>query len=108
MKKRLRRAARRAAENPVLRKSAESMKPTPNLWGIFGVLFFFIFPEILGFWKGREITAWAHLHALQEPDRMLRLSYWMLEKLFEDGGSWINLGIGLALLGWIFYEWQKR
>ena len=107
MKKRLRRAAKRAAENPVLRKSAQSMKPTPNLWGVGGVLLLFILPEIVGFWRGAEIASWAHARWLEEPDRMFRMNYWMLEKLFEEGGSWLNLGIGLALLGWIVYEWRK-
>jgi len=105
MKKRLWRAAQRAAQNPVLRQSARSLKPAPSLWGISGVLFFFILPELIGFWRGKEIAAWAHAHYLEEPDRILRMNYWLLEKLFEEGGSWINLGIGLALLGWILYEW---
>jgi hypothetical protein len=30
-----------------------------------------------------------------------------MEKLFEDGGSWVNLGIGLLLLFWLFWEWRK-
>ena len=108
MKKRLKTAARRAAANPVLRHSARSLKPTPNLWGILGVLLFFILPEILGFWRGREIAAWAHARMLEEADAMGRRLYWLLEKLFEDGGSWVNLGIGAALLGWIFYEWRRK
>jgi hypothetical protein len=107
MKRRLQRAARRAAENPVLQKSAESLKPTPNLWGLFGILFFFILPELIGFWRGHAIAAWAHSHYLQEPDRILRMNYWLLEKLFEEGGSWVNLGIGVALLGWLIYEWRR-
>ena len=81
------------------------MRPRPNLWGIAGVLFFFILPELIGFWRGTEIAAWAHSHYLQEADRMMRMNYWLLEKLFEEGGSWVNLGIGVGLLGWILYEW---
>ncbi|WP_456391816.1 hypothetical protein [Nitratifractor sp.] len=107
MKRRLHRAARRASANPVLRQSLRSLKPTPNLWGIAGTLLLFILPELLAFWRGTEITAWAHAHYLQESDRILRLNYWLLEKLFEDGGSWVNLGIGIALLGWIIYEWRR-
>lgn len=89
-----------------MRQSARSLKPTPNLWGILGVLFFFILPEVIGFWRGKAIAQWAHARMLQEPDFMGRKVYWILEKLFEDGGSWVNLGIGIALLVWIFYEWR--
>jgi hypothetical protein len=106
MRERFRSAARRASENPVLRRSARSLKPTPSLWGIAGVLLFFILPEIIGFWRGKAIAQWAHAQALQEPSAMGRSVYWILEKLFEEGGSWVNLGIGIALLVWIFYEWR--
>jgi hypothetical protein len=108
VKKRLRKAAQRAARNPVLRQNARSMKPTPTLWGIAGVLLFFILPEIIAFWRGHEIALWAHAHYLEEPDRILRLNYWLLEKIFEEGGSWLNLGIGVALLAWIGYEWRQK
>jgi len=108
MKKRFQRAARRAAANPVLRKSVESVRPTPNLWGIAGVFLFFILPEIIGFLEGREIAAWAHARFLEEPDAIGRKIYLLLEMLFEDGGSWLNLGIGFLLLGWVLYEWRKR
>ncbi len=108
MKRRIKQAARRAAANPVLRQSARSLKPTPNLWGVLGTVLFFILPEIIGFWRGKEIAAWAHAQMLQEPDAMGRQVYWLLEKLFEEGGSWINLGIGVTLLGWIFYEWRHK
>ena len=107
MKRRLKRAAERAAANPVLRQSARSLKPSRSFWGVLGVLLFFIFPEIVGFLWGEEITAWAHAHYLTEPERILRMNYWLLEKLFEDGGSWVNLGIGVALLGWIEWDYYR-
>jgi len=108
MKRRLHRAARRAAANPILRQSFQSLKPKPNLWGIVGTLLLFILPEILAFWRGSEIAAWAHAHYLQEPDGILRLNYRLLEMIFAEGGSWVNLGIGIALLGWIVYEWRRE
>ncbi|WP_292661678.1 hypothetical protein [Nitratifractor sp.] len=106
MKKRIKRAAERAAANPVLRQSARSLKPGTGFWGIVGVLAFFILPELVAFAWGPEITAWAHGHYLTEPIRLMRLNYWMVEKLFEDGGSWVNLGLGVALLIWI--AWERR
>ena len=104
---RLRRALHRARSNPVLSRTARSIKPTPNLWGIAGVFFFFILPEIIGFWRGKEIASWAHARFLEAPDRMERMNYWLLEKIFEEGGSWINLAVGIALLAWILIEWRR-
>ena len=101
MKQRIKSAAERAASNPILRKSAQSLKPDRTVWGVLGILLFFILPEIIAFIWGTEITKWAHAHTLTEPTEMGRRMYWLLEKIFEDGGSWINLGIGLALLGWM-------
>ncbi len=107
MKKRIQSAVKQAAKNPALRKSAQSLKPGRSIWGVLGVLFFFIFPEIVGFVWGAEITQWAHAHTVTEPTELGRKTYWLLEKLFEDGGSWVNLGIGVALLGWLAWDWLK-
>ena len=107
MKRRMTEAARRVAQNPVVKKSAQSMKPEATVWGVLGVVLFFIVPEIVGFVWGEEITAWAHRMSLTQPDEIERKFYWVLEKLFEDGGSWVNLGIGVFLLLWIGWEWKK-
>jgi hypothetical protein len=107
MKKYIKSAAQRAANNPVLQKSAQSLKPDQSLWGVLGVLLFFILPEIVSFIWGAEITEWAHAHTITEPTEIGRRMYWILEKLFEDGISWLNLGIGIALLGWLTWDWRR-
>ena len=108
MKKRIKSAAEKAAKNPALRKSAQSLKPSRSIWGVLGVLLFFILPELVGFYRGAEIAAWAHTHTVTEPTEIGRRLYWVLEKLFEDGGSWINLSIGIALLGWLAWDWKNE
>ena len=107
MKKRIRSAADRVAKNPVLQKSVQSLKPDRSVWGVLGVVFFFFVPEIVGFIWGEEITGWAHAQTLSEPTEIGRKVYWVLEKLFEDGGSWINLSIGVLLLVWLFWDREK-
>jgi len=107
MKKRIKSAARRAAKNPALRKSAQSLKPSRSIWGVLGVLFFFILPEVISFIWSPEITEWAHAHTATEPTEIGRRTYWLLEMLFEDGVSWLNLGIGIALLGWLAWDWRQ-
>jgi len=107
MKKRIRSAASRVAKNPVLQKSAQSLKPNRSIWGVLGVVLFFIVPEIVGFIWGEEITDWAHAQTLSEATEVGRKLYWVLEKLFEDGGSWVGLSIGILLLVWLFWDWKK-
>jgi hypothetical protein len=107
VKKRIKAAAERAAKNPALRKSAQSIKPSKSIWGVLGVILFFFVPEIIGFIWGEEITTWAHAQTLSEPTETGRRLYWVLEKLFEDGGSWINLSIGVLLLVWLFWDWKR-
>ena len=87
MKQHLKRLSQRAVQNPVLQKSVASLKPDLSILGFFWVILFFIVPELIGFVWGSEISTWAHTEALSEPKRIGRSVYWVLEKLFEDGGS---------------------
>ncbi len=108
MKERLKRAAHRARANPVLAHTAKSIKPDRSIWGILGVLIFFIIPEIVGFVYGKEIAVWAHANYTTEADSIKSTIYLLLEKIFEDGGSWLNLSIGIALLLWIVLDKEER
>ncbi len=107
MKKRIRSAAERVAKNPVLQKSAQSLKPDRSILGVLGVVLFFFVPEIVGFIWGEEITDWSHAQTLSEPTEIGRKLYWVLEKLFENGGSWVGLSIGVLLLVWLFWDREK-
>ncbi len=107
MKKRIKSVAERVVKSPTLQKSAQSLKPNRSIWGLLGILLFFIVPELVGFIWGEEIAAWAHAQTLSEPTEMGRRLYWVLEKLFEDGGSWVNMGIGILLLVWLFWDGKK-
>lgn len=109
MKEKIRVISNRVKSNPVLRESAKSLKPEATLWGFAGVLFFFILPEVIGFIWGREIAEFAHNKSLTESLEIARGFYWALEKLFEDGGSWFNLSIGIMIILWMAYErWYKN
>ncbi len=107
MKKRIKTAVESAVKNPVFQKSAQSLKPNRSIWGLLGILLFFIVPELIGFIWGEEIAVWAHAKTVTEPTEMERNLYWVLEKLFEDGGSWVNMGIGILLLVWLFWDGKK-
>lgn len=103
MREKLQTAAYRIKTNPALRRSFAQMKPKKTVWGFLGVVLFFIAPEIIAFIWGAEITAYAHTQLLHAPAEPIATWYKGLVMLFEDGGSWVNLLLGFAFLGWLFY-----
>ncbi|MHC3994359.1 hypothetical protein ACXWTF_05980 [Thiomicrolovo sp. ZZH C-3] len=95
-------AAYRLKHNPALRRSLAQMKPKKTVWGFLGVVLFFFVPEMIAFIWGADITAYAHAQMLDVPAEPLATWYELLVMLFEEGGSWVNLGIGFAFLLWLF------
>ncbi len=93
---------KKIAENPKLREAVHSMKPTRTIWGFLGVVLFFIVPEVIAFLWGGEITQLATQALAHADSAALKAYYNALIFLFEDGGSWVNLGIGIGFLVWLF------
>jgi len=91
------------AKNPHTQKVILSMKPQKNIWGISGVVFFFIVPEIIAYIWGVDITQYAKNELLTANDFLEQKYYEFLVMLFEDGMSWFNLAFGVALLFWLFF-----
>ncbi|MCI0500798.1 MAG: hypothetical protein L0Y61_03515 [Epsilonproteobacteria bacterium] len=87
--------------NPNVQNSLHSMKPEKSLLGFIGIVFFFIVPEIVGFTYGTEIIQYAKL-GLEINTGFLTYYYDLLIMLFEEGGSWFNLALGVGLLVWLF------
>lgn len=79
------------------------MKPAKTVWGFFGIVLFFIVPEIIAFIWGSDITVYAKEELLIAASAVERQYYELLVMLFEEGGSWVNLAIGFALLVWLFF-----
>lgn len=94
---------RQIAQNPATKKALVSLKPEKSLWGFFGVILFFIVPEIIAFIWGAEITAYAKEILLHASSSLERFYCDLLVMLFEDGESWFNLALGTALLIWLFF-----
>jgi len=93
---------KKAAASPAAKAAVKSMKPEKSIWGFLGVVLFFIVPEIIAFIWGGAITEYAKSALLNEPGA-LKYYFDALIFLFEEGGSWVNLSIGLALLVWLFF-----
>lgn len=103
MKQILTAKAQQILRNPKTQKALHSLKPEKTLWGFFGVLLFFIAPEIVAFIWGGEITAYAREALVSAVSPPQHYYYELLVMLFSEGGSWFNLGFGVLLLVWLFF-----
>ncbi|MCX6073576.1 MAG: hypothetical protein NTY39_04575 [Campylobacterales bacterium] len=90
-------------QSPAAAKAVQSMKPEKSVWGFFGIVLFLIVPEIVAFIWGVEITAYAKQELLVATSFIEKQYYNLLVMLFEEGGSWVNIGIGVGLLVWLFF-----
>ena len=94
---------RKIAGHPATTKALTSLKPEKSVWGFGGIVLFLIVPEIIAFIWGIEITEFAKAQLPLNSSFLEKQYYDLLVVLFEDGGSWLNLGIGAALLIWFFF-----
>lgn len=103
MKHKIKSKAQQIAKNPIAKKALLSMKPDKSFWGFLGIVFFFIVPEIIAFIWGVNITAYAKAQLPLATFFVDEQYYKLLIMLFEEGGSWVNIGIGIVLLIWLFF-----
>jgi len=103
MKHKLKAKVQQIAQHPKTKKAFLSMKPEKSLWGVLGVILFFIVPEIIAFIWGINITSYANRELLLATSMIGQQYYKLLIMLFEEGGSWMNLGMGIVLLIWLFF-----
>ena len=87
--------------DPKLKKAVDSIRPKRTFWGVTGIILFFFVPELVTYIWQPELIGWAHRHSLTEPLAIQRMLYTQLEKMFADGVSWVNIGMGTALLVWL-------
>lgn len=91
------------AKHPTTRKVVTAIKPEKSIWGFLGITLLLIVPEIIAFIWGTDITVFAKEALTQQHSAMEQKYYELLVMLFEEGGSWFNLAIGIALLIWFFF-----
>ncbi len=102
MRNKIKKIQERIDQDPKLKKAVTSIKPKKTIWGILGVIVFFFLPELITYIWQEPLISWAHQHSMTEPFEGLRLLYAQLEKMFADGVSWVNIGIGILLLVWLW------
>ncbi|MDP3301977.1 MAG: hypothetical protein Q8S36_08445 [Sulfuricurvum sp.] len=103
MKHKIKTKIKQITQHPRTQKVLVSLKPEKSVWGFLGIVLFLIVPEIIAFIWGVEITAFAKAQTLLPPSFFEEQYCNLLLMLFEEGGSWLNLAIGAALLIWFFF-----
>ncbi len=95
--------------NPEFQEKLQEMKPKRNIWGILGVVLFFFVPEVVNVLWHVEITAWIKELIKSVPTTpMSELLEWATGKLFTGKISFLNIGVGIAFLVWIFWDDIKK
>jgi hypothetical protein len=91
--------------NQEFQEKLQEMKPKRNIWGILGVVLLFFVPEVVNVLWHKEITAW--IMELIESAPVTPMSgalEWLTKQLFTGEVSYFNIGLGIALLVWIFWD----
>jgi hypothetical protein len=101
--KKLQKKAKKAVQSPAGRRALTSLKPSKTVWGFLGIVLFFIAPEVVAFIWGEAIAAHASEQLPLASSTALSYYYEGLAMLFENGVSWVNLLVGIALLVWFFF-----
>ena len=100
MREKIKTIQERLEHDPKFQEAVEKIRPEWSFWGIMGVAFFFFVPELVtAIWQ-EPLIHWAHLHSITESLAPMRKMYAMLEEMFRDGVSWVNVGLGVLFLVW--------
>jgi len=100
MKKKIKTIQNRLEHDPKFQEVVQRVRPEWSFWGIVSIGLFFFLPELItAIWQP-ELVSWAHLHSITEPFASMRNMYAMLEEMFRDGVSWVNVGLGVLFLVW--------
>jgi len=95
--------------NPEFQAKLQEMKPKKSIWGILGVILFFFVPEYLNVMYHQEINAWIAEYAKSYPiEAMREMMVTLSSKVFDGKISFLNIGLGIAFLVWIFWDDIKR
>ena len=95
--------------NQEFQSKLQEMKPKRSIWGILGVVLLFFVPEVINVLWHEEIKAWiSELLKTAPVTKVSELLEWMTGKVFTGEVSFFNIGVGVAILVWIFWDDIKR
>ena len=87
--------------NEKVKEVFKKMKPKKTFLGFISIFLLFIFPEIISFTYGSDITAYCEEKLKQDIPYSEFYLYENIEILLGEG-SWLNLIVGIAFLLWLF------
>jgi len=103
MKQKLNNIKTNLKNNPEFQEKLQQMKPKRNIWGLLGVVLVFFVPEIMSYFYSIEINQWVTELAQTAPNQEIdSLLEWSSKNLFNGEVSWLNIGLGVAFLVWMF------
>ncbi|MBU1667942.1 hypothetical protein KKC13_05945 [bacterium] len=89
--------------NPEFQDKLQQMKPSRSILGVLGVILVFFVPEIMSYFYSVEINHWVvELAQTASSENIGNLLEWSTQKLFTGEVSWINIGLGVAFMVWLF------
>jgi len=103
MKEKIKNIQENLKNNPKFQEQMQKMKPKRTIWGFLGVILLFFVPEFLNYFYHNEINNWILDYAQNAPNqKMGDMLIWLSQKSFDGELSYLNIGLGVAFLIWLF------
>jgi len=84
----------------------KKLKPSGSWWSFFGIVLFFIVPELIASVWGEKIDNYTTLMQEKSSELYQQLWYKFLNMMFSEV-SFLNLMIGFGMIYW-FYHVRKK
>jgi len=104
MKQRLQSIQNNLKNNPEFQAKLQDMKPKKSFFGFFMVILVFFIPEVVSLLWSVEINGWMVDSVQSLPKDIGDLLKWATKEMFNGEVSWINVGLGVAFLVWLFKD----
>ena len=103
MKQKLKNIKYNLKHNPEFQAKLQEMKPKKTIWGFLGVVLLFFVPEVINVLYSQEINSWMVESApLYYSAELADKAIWITKKMFDGELSFINIGLGLGFLYWMY------
>ncbi len=83
----------------------KQLRPKTSWWSLVGIVIFFFVPEIIAFFWGERIVAYADFMQKHTDDYLMQKMYDTLKMFGEN--SLFNIILGGIFVVWFFYERRK-
>ena len=89
--------------NPEFQSKLQEIKPKKTIWGFLAIVVFIFLPELLNVLYYQEINAWfLEFFNSYYPPELVDKMVWLVGKVFDGKLSFLNIGVGIVLLWWMY------